>query len=241
MIEPKFNIDTQLSQEALLEKLKVYEPWRIGIGFSNGVNTSDLETMQPFSDVPLAKLKMIAEYGGEEQLTNKRVLDIGSNIGYNSIKLTRDYGCNVTGLEFDPKNIEKANLIADLCGVDVEFQQGDAGTYLAEDEFDLILHLGTLYHLPDPIGALKCSAQSLKSGGRLYIETAIYNGEDEYACRYVYGYGNDYTNFWALSPKVITEILEYHGMKSVVKFKDIVIKLYEGTGMSRALFCAEKF
>ncbi len=40
-----------------------------------------------------------------------------------------------------------------------------------------------LYHPPDPVGALICSAMNLKSGGQIYIESAVYEGKDDYACR----------------------------------------------------------
>ncbi len=240
MINPEFHIKTETPRDILIQQLTKHEPWRIGVSFSNGVNTADLKIMQPFSKIPLNKLRMIAEHGGEDALMNKRVLDIGSNIGYNAIILSRDFGCNVTGLEYDLRNIEKAEMIADMCGVSVDFILGDAGTYCQPDEFDLILHLGTLYHLPDPVGALKCSAMSLKSGGQIYIESAVYEGEDDYACRFIHGYGNDYTNYWALSPKVISEILEQYGLTKVTKFRKVAIKAYQGTGMSRAFFYAEK-
>ena len=240
MINPKFYIETELSQQALLNKLKLHEPWRMGISFSNGVNTADLRTIEPFSDMPLNKLKWIAEHGGENALKDKRVLDIGSNIGYNAIILSRDFGCKVTGLEFDLRNIEKAKMIADLCGAEVEFLQGDAGSFSQPGEYDVILHLGTLYHLADPVAALKCSATNLKAGGLIYIESAIYEADDEYACRFIHGYGNDYTNYWALSSKVISEILERYGFSKVEKIRDVNIKSYQGTGMSRALFFAEK-
>lgn len=240
MINPKFHIETDISQDTLIEQLKNHQPWRIGVSFSNGVNTADLETIEPFSDIPLNKLKWVVEHGGEASFMNKRVLDIGSNIGYNAIILSRDFGCNVTGLEYDPRNIEKAEMIAELCGESVDFVQGDAGTYCQPDEFDVILHLGTLYHLADPVGALKCSAMSLKSGGQIYIESAVYDGKDEYACRFIHGYGNDYTNYWALSPKVISEILQNNGFSNVKQIRNVTIKSYQGTGMSRALFYAEK-
>ncbi len=240
MINPKLEIQTDLSEQDLLNKLKTLEPWRVGIAFSNGVNTADLKTIEPFSDIPLNKLMWIAEYAGETALTKKRVLDIGSNIGYNAITLSRDFECEVTGLEFDRRNIEKAEMIADMCGVDVDFLQGDAGIYTNPGEYDVILHLGTLYHLPDPVGALKCSAINLKSGGQIYIESAVYEVEDEHACRFIHGFGNDFTNYWALSPTVITEILEQYGFCRVRKIRDVTIKSYEGTGMSRALFCADK-
>lgn len=212
----------------------------MGISFSNGVNTSDLNTIQPFNDMPLNKLRMIAEHFGEERLHALRVLDVGSNCGYNSIILTRDFNCRVTGIEYNSINNDKARFLAELCGVMPEFIQADAGSYQADNEFDLILHLGTLYHLPDPVNALKCAAKSLKPGGRIYIETAVYNGDNPNLCRFLHGFGGDYSNYWALSPQVIEEILTRHGMIHVGKIMDFEIAQYEGTGMSRAFFSADK-
>jgi tRNA (mo5U34)-methyltransferase len=240
MINPKFHIETEASQQALTQQLEKHQPWRVGISFSNGVNTADLETTEPFSSIPLNKLRLIADHYGENNLINKRVLDIGSNVGYNAIILSRDFGCNVTGIDNNLRNIKKATMIAKICGVNIDFKQADAGSYYQSNEFDVILHLGTLYHLPDPVGALKCATMSLKSKGRIYIESAVYEGQDDYACRFIHGYNNDYTNYWALSPKAIVEILQQHGLTNIEKIHTVAIKTYEGTGMSRALFCAEK-
>jgi SAM-dependent methyltransferase len=242
MIEPAFFVETQMSTDELSAELTKYEPWRIGISFSNGLNTKDFKTMEPFSDVPLQKLKMIMEHGGEEWFHNKQVLDIGSNIGYNSITLANRFGCTAYGLEVNPANIEKAELIAGWCDADadVEFILGDAVTYSKPDSYDLILHLGTLYHLPDPVLALKNAAQNLKRGGKLYIESAIYNGDEDNACLFIHGLGGDKTNYWALSPKVIETILTDNGMSEVSQIRDVKIKLYEGTRMSRGIFYAEK-
>ena len=165
---------------------------------------------------------------------------MGSNIGYNSITLAQQYGCSVTGLEYNPRNIEKAEMLAGLSSVKLDFVQGDAVTYVQKDEYDLVLHLGTLYHLPDPVLALKNTALCLKKGGKLYIESAVYQNDDSYACRFLHGFGGDRTNYWALSPFVIEQILVEAGMKNFELLHDIQIRAYEGTGMSRAVFYAEK-
>ena len=240
MINPHFFIETSKSVDDLTFELKKYEPWRIGISFSNGLNTKDFETIEPFAYVPLQKLKMIMEHGGEDWFHNKRVLDIGSNIGYNSITLANLYGCKVTGLEVSQPNIDRAELIAGWCDADVEFIKGDAVIYSEPEQYDLILHLGTLYHLPDPVMALKNSAHNLKNGGKLYIESAIYNGDEDEACLFIHGMGGDKTNYWALSPNVIETILSDNGLVNIQQIKDIRIKLYEETRMSRGLFYAEK-
>ncbi|MEP0315532.1 class I SAM-dependent methyltransferase [Hyphomonas sp.] len=240
MINPKLHIETDLSKVDLEKTLKNFEPWRIGITFSNGLSTADFRTIQPFSDIPLNKLRLIGEHMGEDNLRGLRALDIGSNIGYNTIALTRDFGCKVTGLDFNPGNVEKARWLAGICDVDAEFEVGDANTYCKPGEFDLILHLGTLYHLADPVGGLRCAAQSLKPGGQIYVETTTYESGDEYACRYIHGYKGDYTNFWALSEKVVSEILERYGVPDATMIRKFGMKYFEGTGMARAIFCGKK-
>ena len=52
--------------------------------------------------------------------------------------------------------------------------------------------------------------------------------------------GGDKTNYWALSPKVIETILSDNGLVNIQQIKDIRIKLYEETRMSRGIFYAEK-
>jgi hypothetical protein len=74
----------------------------------------------------------------------------------------------------------------------------------------------------------------------LYIESAIYNGDEDNACLFIHGLGGDKTNYWALSPKVIETILTDNGMSEVSQIRDVKIKLYEGTRMSRGIFYAEK-
>ena len=240
MIEPHFYIETSMSVEELSIELAKHQPWRIGISFSNGLSTKDFTTMEPFSNIPLQKLKWIMEHGGEDWFRNRTVLDVGSNIGYNSITLASRFNCEVTGLEVSAVNVDRASLIAGWCDATVNFILENAVTFSRPNSFDLILHLGTLYHLPDPVLALKNAAQNLKSGGRLYIESAIYHGEDENACRFIHGFGGDKTNYWALSPSVIKNMLEDNGLSKVEQIKDIKIKPYEGTGMTRGLFYAEK-
>ncbi len=148
--QPQFHIDTKISRQELSEQLRKHEPWRIGIYLSNGLKTRDFETMEPFSDTPLQKLRMIMQHGGEEWFYGRRVLDVGSNIGYNSITLAKLYHCQVTGLEVNEANVKKSELIAGWCEADLSFIKGDAVTYSNVEAYDLILHLGTLYASPGP-------------------------------------------------------------------------------------------
>lgn len=240
MIEPKLYIETNQSVQDLETSLKELEPWRVNVDFSNGFSTSRLKTMEPFNINPLQKLNTIMKYSGAEIFSNRRVLDIGFNAGYNCIVLSRDFGCQVTGIENSELNLKKARLLSSLSNLDIDYRIEDAGSFCRPGQFDLILHLGTLYHLPDVFSSLKVTAENLQPGGHLFLETVTYNNDDKYACKYVYGFNNDHSNYWALSHFVIRDLLGKYSFSDITLIKETELKLYQGTGMTRSMYHAVK-
>lgn len=239
MIEREFRVETTLDARAVEDRLRPLAPWRVKVAFSNGFDTGRLETMEPWNREPLGKLAMILEHAGEAVFKDARVLDIGCNAGYNTITLMQKFGCDVVGIDNNRRNLEKLNALAGIAGVAPNASVRDAHDY-DFDPFDVILHLGTLYHLQDPIAAMRAAARNLKPGGRLYLETVVYDGDDPLACKFIYGFGGDHTNFWALSEDTIGLILKDAGLSQVETVRVVQIKRYEGTGLNRTLFCARK-
>jgi SAM-dependent methyltransferase len=91
-------------------------------------------------------------------LDGLRVLDIACNAGFWSILARRLGARYVLGIDRSEQNVEQARCLARLTGVrDVEFETADA--FAIEPAwtrpFDVCLFLGLLYHLPDPICALR--------------------------------------------------------------------------------------
>lgn len=110
-----------------------------------------------------------------KDLTGKRVLDIGCWTGGTSLLLSA-MGAEVVAIEevrkyvdalaylksaFNLKNLEVRNMSLYDCNVP-EFQ----------DAFDIILFAGVLYHVTDPILALRIVFNSLRDGGSCLLETA---------------------------------------------------------------------
>jgi 2-polyprenyl-3-methyl-5-hydroxy-6-metoxy-1,4-benzoquinol methylase len=108
-------------------------------------------------------------------LTGKRVLDIGCWTGGTSLLLCA-MGAEVVAIEevrkyvdaltylksaFNVQNLEVRNMSLYDCNVP-EFQ----------DAFDIILFAGVLYHVTDPILALRIVFNSLRDGGSCLLETA---------------------------------------------------------------------
>jgi tRNA (mo5U34)-methyltransferase len=105
-----------------------------------------------------------------------RVLDLGARDGYFSFELERR-GAAVVAVDYVPASETGFATVADILGSKVEYRQAniydiDPAKY---GRYDLVLFLGLLYHLPDPLRAIEI-VRSLCTG-RLCLEThAIDNG-----------------------------------------------------------------
>jgi tRNA (mo5U34)-methyltransferase len=91
-------------------------------------------------------------------LDGLRVLDIACNAGFWSLQLAL-LGATVVGFDARPELVEQANLVQAAVGtVNSEYRLLDfweATPDVFGGTFDVVLNLGLLYHLPEPIEALK--------------------------------------------------------------------------------------
>lgn len=88
-------------------------------------------------------------------LSGKTVLDIGCNAGFYSIEMKRRGADRVVAVDFDERYLAQAQLAAEVCDVEVEFQQLSVyDVAKLGEKFDVVLFLGVLYHLRYPLLAL---------------------------------------------------------------------------------------
>jgi len=207
------HVETSLSRDELAPKLESWTPWRHLINFSNGLSTGDFETTQPFNRQPIAKIRLLEDKMDWSAVDGGRALDIGFNCGYNTIHLAAEHDMTVTGIDVNPRHLEVATFLSEVAGVTdrVDFRLDDATTFCEEGSFDLVLHLGTLYHLPNPYLALQTAARNLKPGGKLALETQTYVGEDQTLSKMIHGDKGDFTNWWSLSRRAVFVMLEHVG------------------------------
>jgi SAM-dependent methyltransferase len=82
---------------------------------------------------------------------------------------------------------------------------------LLKDGFDIIQHLGVLYHLRDPLLSLAQCRSVIKEGGTLLIETAIHRAEDSVTMLFNFGsdafYKEDFSTWWAPTLPCLREVL----------------------------------
>jgi tRNA (mo5U34)-methyltransferase len=85
-----------------------------------------------------------------------RALDLGTRDGYFAFELERR-GADVVAVDYMPADRTGFAVASALLGSRVRFMHGNIYTLSTDDlgAFDIVLFLGLLYHLPDPLGALE--------------------------------------------------------------------------------------
>ena len=104
-------------------------------------------------------------------------LDLASHQGWFAVKLAQSGFGRVQGIDARRAHVEDSSLIADIYGLQgLSFEQGDIHALDARalGQFDVVLMMGLLYHLENPVGALRtCRALCRKL---CLIETQIVPG-----------------------------------------------------------------
>lgn len=91
-----------------------------------------------------------------DDLSGKTVLDIGCNAGAFSIEAKKRGAARVVGFDYSEKFIDQARFCAEVLDLDVEYSIAYVDDFLSRSEpFDVVIFVGVLYHLQDPVGTAK--------------------------------------------------------------------------------------
>ncbi|RBO52273.1 hypothetical protein DSD19_14255 [Rhodovulum sp. BSW8] len=234
-------IETDRSVEETESFCTLHAPWRSVYRFSNGVTTESFERSEHVPNARcLAKLRRFHAKIDLSRLAGKRVLDLGFNEGYNSIFLSKYLGCKVDGIEFYDAAVKRTSAIAEFCGAPCTFWTADANTFSAPATYDVILHCGLLYHLPDVWSSVRNTCLSLKPGGEVLLETTTYEGADKFDCKFMNWHAKGYNNFWALSPETIRYMFAEFGCTEGQEVDSFEVGALAGTGMKRTMMWFRK-
>ena len=95
----------------------------------------------------------------------EKVLEVGCGIGVLSSHLSEKHKWDVTGIDLDPEQIERAKQDYRESGF-LKFLEADAAKVpFGHDEFDLVLSVDALHHIPNRNEAFDEIGRVLKSNG----------------------------------------------------------------------------
>lgn len=107
-----------------------------------------------------------------QDCSGMRVLDLGARDGYFSFELERR-GADVLAVDYMPPGVTGFEIASKLVGSRVPYLHENLYRLRPEviGTFDLVLFLGLLYHLPDPVAALRLIRSLCRA--RMILETLI--------------------------------------------------------------------
>jgi len=123
--------------KALAAKVEPYQPAYNVSGVIEGVKRDSVD-------------RCVAIEQAIQPIVGKRILDIGSSLGYVSFYLA-DRGALVEGWEYNVDNTEVARLIGEINGIDVDFKvkelNHDTADAIPPGRFDVVLVLNVFHHI----------------------------------------------------------------------------------------------
>ncbi len=140
-------------------------------------------------------------------------LDLASHQGWFAVKMAQAGFSSVLGIDARESHVSDSELISEIYGLDhLAFKQGDIHTQDAGQlgQFDVVLMLGLLYHLENPVGALRICRALCKN--LCIIETQIVPGLTGYV---------DYGSYQYVRPLkgsfgIIDETEDTHGPEASI-------------------------
>jgi tRNA (mo5U34)-methyltransferase len=151
--------------------------WMYEFDLGNGVKTPlYLESLRK---VHQARHEMIFDFldGLHFDYRSADVLDIGCNEGYFLFEMLKRGARSGLGIEGRADNIGKARFIEEALGIErCELRQANVfDVDLGTGRYDVVLLLGLIYHVEDPIGLLRRAAKATKRF--LFLETQLCKSE----------------------------------------------------------------
>ena len=109
-------------------------------------------------------------------LRGRRVLDLGCNSGFWSLKAIEAGADYVLGIEGRQMHVDQAKFVFEAKGIDPDryrFELGNVLSYPVSSDFDVVLCLGLLYHVSKPTELFEVMARS--GADVLVIDTRVSN------------------------------------------------------------------
>jgi SAM-dependent methyltransferase len=151
-----------LTDDDLRARLTTLAPWYVPFALGGGVNTMEYTDdfgSAIFADDNAMRMQFRSELIGGTierlfgaELADLSVLDIGCNSGWFSFDVAERGARSVDGVDLRSHNIEQARFLAGYFGFgNTTFDVADATEFDDSRQWDVVLNLGVLYHVTDPL------------------------------------------------------------------------------------------
>jgi tRNA (mo5U34)-methyltransferase len=170
-------------------ELSRFGEWFYEFKFANGAATTVSEDVVREIHDTRAELvfpRLDRTFG--ERWSSVECFDLACHQGWFAVQTALRGARSVRGIDIRPEHIERASLVAELAGLDnLRFEQGNLYDLSPERDgtYDLTLFLGILYHLENPVGALKVARSLTRE--LCVIETQVARPAPDLA----YAWGSD--------------------------------------------------
>jgi SAM-dependent methyltransferase len=147
---------TALSKQELKERVHELGPWRVPFQLGHGLGTMRGPVLAPRSrNRILFRRELITGTVARilgESLAQITVLDIGCNCGMFSLDIAARGAKSVDGVDLRRENIAQARFLAEHYGIgNATFEVSDARNARPDRTWDVVLNLGVLYHVTQPL------------------------------------------------------------------------------------------
>jgi len=121
------------------------------------------------------KKNLFKFYNIDKYLSEKTLLlDVGCGSGWLANAAQHFLNCNVTGIDFNPVAIERAQDVANHMNLSTHFHVENLFAYSPVEKFDFVNSLGVLHHTHDCIAAVRSLCQNcIKNDG--YFHLGLYH------------------------------------------------------------------
>ena len=97
-----------------------------------------------------------------ENLTGKSVLDVGTYYGAFPAEAIARGAQRAVGIEIDERRFQTAKRIAAFNGNSYDIVHASAEDYRPDQQFDIVLVLNVLHHIPDPLALMTSATRACK-------------------------------------------------------------------------------
>ena len=153
-----------------------FYPFRLASGAVTSTYVSD--EVAKIHDTRAAMLDAAVRAHFPAGAAGRTAIDLACHEGWFAQQVAA-LGFDVLGVDARTQHVDDATLAADACGATgVRFRTADVHALdpASDGRFDLVLCLGLIYHLENPVGALRTARALTAAGGLCGIATQIAPG-----------------------------------------------------------------